>query len=51
MFKMCGAWGRRYVYVDLKANFYISVHLQWLVKLRNLQMYFQGLEPGESMSF
>lgn len=51
MFKMCGAQGRRYVYVDLKANFYTSVYLQWLVKLGHLQMYFQELELGESVSF
>lgn len=51
MLKICDVWGRRYVYVDLKADFYVSPHLQWLVKPGHMQMYFQELEPGESLSF
>lgn len=39
------------MYVDLKADFYVSPHLQWLVKPGHMQMYFQELEPGESLSF
>lgn len=50
MLKICGARGRSYGCVDLKANFYISPHLQWLVKPGHVQMCFQELEPGESRS-
>lgn len=39
------------MYVELKANFYISVHLQWLVKLGHLHLYFQGHELGGGTSF
>jgi len=37
------------MYAELKANFYISVHLQWLVKLGHLQP--KDMTLGEACLF